>query len=125
MTKLPLLLLLAACGGKSSSPATAPRPAGQDLTDATARLCAAPMRAQSDPDWRGDSAADNIAVIGKHARDGITNTRVLAFTTDWQNGSKGPDQLRVELDALTHEANLSSHCKLLDVFTPPVKQEIE
>jgi hypothetical protein len=126
MKLAPLLLAVAACGGKpSGTGAPAKKPAGQPLIDATARLCAAPTRAHADPDWRGENPADNVAVVGKHAADGITNKRVLAFVDGWKNGTLTVDQMRTQLDALTHEANLSSHCMLLDWFTPPQPQAID
>ena len=124
MKRLALCLVLAACGGKSPDK-TVPPAASQDLTASTARLCAAPTRAKADPDWAGDDPRDNLAVIGKHARDGVTNKRVLAFVDAWQSGSKSMPELRAQLDSLTHDADLSSRCRLLELFTPPQTQTIE
>ena len=109
------LILMIACGGKATPPPAAPQPNGQDLTQATSLLCAAPTRAEADLDYHTDDPAAKAAVLAKHVRERITNARVLALIDGWKD--KSAEQKVADLDKLTHDALLSSKCRLRDVWT--------
>ena len=119
--RVSLLVLLLACGGKPP-PAGPTAPSGQDLTDATSRLCAAPMRAEGDLEFHTDDAAAKAAVLDKHLKDGVTNARVLALIESWKG--KPADARLSDLDQLTHDALLSSKCRLREVWTTPATEAV-
>src|SRR5438128_11599080 len=112
--RIMVLLVVCACGGKPAAPAQPAKPTGQDLTQAASLLCAAPTRAQSDLDYQTEDPAAKAAVLTKHMKDHITNARVLALIDSWQD--KPSEQKVADLDQLTHDALLSSKCRLPEVL---------
>ena len=114
MRQLRLLAVLG-WGGPAPAPGAAHEPAGQSLADAASRLCAAPMRAEADPEWSRGGSPENANVVAKHYPDGVTNRRVLALIEGWKAG-KPTDQRLAELDSLTHDALLSSKCRLRELW---------
>jgi hypothetical protein len=116
------LTILCACASSKPAPTAPPKqtePAGQSLTAAAAMLCASPTRAEHDPEFAGAEPADRAAGIAKHAKDGITNARVLALIDGWSSEDKSSAQKLTELDKLTNDAGLSSKCALREAWAPP------
>ena len=112
-----ILVLAVACGGKAVPQATPAGPAGQDLTEATSLLCAAPTRAEADLEYHTDDSAAKAAVLAKHMKDRITNARVLALIDGWKD--RAAEQKVADLDQLTHDALLSSKCRLRELWATP------
>ncbi len=111
-----LIVVLAACGG--APPPAGPKAAsGQDLTEATSLLCAAPMRAEADLDYQTDDMTAKQAALEKHMKERVTNARVLA-TIEGFHGKSNQDRVAA-LDHLTHDALLSSKCQLRELWAKP------
>jgi hypothetical protein len=110
---------LAACGGGQQvrdEPA-APNPAQTELAIAMARVCAAPTRAEADPQF-GDAAA-RIGVLSSHLSDGVTHAEVLAAIERWRSDKVTTEQRNAELGALIERAGLVTPCRLAEVWANP------
>ena len=116
MKKLVFVVAALGCGGHAAAPAV-PHETGQGLADATSRVCAAPLRAAADLEWNRSGGPENDPVVTKHLADGVTNARVLGVIKGW-SGDKSVDQKVAELDVLTHDALLSSKCRLREYGKP-------
>ena len=106
---------LAACGG-ADKPATAPAsdPAQTSLAIDVARVCAAPTRAEADPQF-GDAAA-RIGVLSQHLSDGVTHKDVVAAIERWRSDKLTSEQRNAELADLVQRAGLVTPCRLADVW---------
>jgi hypothetical protein len=110
---------LAACGGADKSASTTPGadPAQTSLAIDVARVCAAPTRAEADPQF-GDAAA-RASVLSQHLSDGVTHREVLAAIERWRSDKVRPEQRATELGALLQRAGLVTPCRLAEVWTDP------
>jgi hypothetical protein len=111
-----VVLALAGCGG--SGPDMRVKPPSKEqgpLAAAMAAVCAAPTRAEHDPEF-GDPGARND-VLFKHLTDGVTHPEVLATIDGWRHPDKSLEQRASELDALLARAGLATRCRLVEVFS--------
>jgi hypothetical protein len=109
------IVTLAACGG-ADKPATgtAPDPAQTSLAIDVAKVCAAPTRAEADPQF-GDAAA-RIGVLSQHLSDGVTHKDVIAAIERWRSDKLTTEQRNAELADLVQRAGLVTPCRLADVW---------
>jgi hypothetical protein len=115
---LVLALAVTACGGRGPD-MTMPPPSKEQgpLAAALASVCAAPTRAEHDPQF-GDPGARND-VLNKHLSDGVTHPEVLGAIEGWRSDKKTQDQREAELAALIARAGLATPCRLADVWADP------
>ncbi|MBP6841405.1 MAG: hypothetical protein KA190_29165 [Kofleriaceae bacterium] len=105
------LVLASACGG--GPPVYQPPPTDPDVARDVSMLCAAPTRASADPAF-GSSAPDEV--IDRHLTDGLRSAKVKATVAGWVGGKGTTERLR-ELDALIHEVDFTSKCRLVAVWS--------
>jgi len=122
MTRRPLALLVwigvAACGGRGPDMTVPPPSKDQGpLATALAAVCAAPTRAEHDPQF-GDPGA-RTDVLNQHLSDGVTHPDVLAAIDGWRSDKKTTEQRQSELKALLQRAGLMTPCRLADVWADP------
>lgn len=108
---------LGACGGNAPATSAPTSPGGQDLAHAASLLCATPVRAEADLEYHTDDPSAKAVVLDRHLKDNITNARVLAMIAGWKG--KSAEQKVTDLDQLTHDALLSSKCRLRDLWASP------
>ena len=102
---------LIACGGGKQSERTVMAPAHeQPLADAVTALCAAPTRAEADPDWaKAEDPGRKAQILGKHLTTGVEHPRALKV------GNEGDAE---GLAAIVKESGVAS-CRLQEVWKVP------
>lgn len=115
---LVLALVVAACGGRGPD-MTMPPPSKEQgpLAAALASVCAAPTRAEHDPQF-GDPGARNDT-LNKHLSDGVTHREVLTAIEGWRSDKKTQEQRQAELADLIKRAGLATPCRLAEVWADP------
>lgn len=108
---LALPMLAATCGG-AAKPAQGPAANDVELGRDLAMVCAAPTRAIADPVF---ADTPPLAVVDAHLRDGLRSARLTSIVDAWLSGTDTETRAR-ELEALIHEANLTTPCRLLSVW---------